>query len=137
MPLPPSRCQAEAPFACMQTSHLLNHQPICSAVCPAICPPQPSLLLRHTVVSWASHGPMLKERDCIIFYIKRERHFCISTATCSRARRLTGTSSCQALTGCRVNAAYTCSYVCWPQNDKTLLPSKQHLCYQVPPTYSC
>lgn len=46
-------------------------------------------------------------------------------------------SSCHILTGYTVNAADTCSYARWPQNNKTLLPSKQHLCYQIPPTYSC
>lgn len=56
---------------------------------------------------------------------------------CPRARVLTGMWSCQALTGHIVNAADTSSYACWPQNDETLLPSKQHLCYQIPPTYSC
>lgn len=52
-----------APFTCTQTPHLLNHQPICLA----ICPPQPCLLLRCAAVSRASHGPRLKQRDCIIF----------------------------------------------------------------------
>lgn len=51
---------------------------------------------------------------------------------CSGARRFTGTSSHWGT----VNAADTRTCSCWPQNDKTLLPSKQHCC-QILPTYCC
>lgn len=60
-------------------------------ICSAICLPQHSLPLHQALLCWKSHGSVLRERDCSIFLIKRERQFWICVTTCSGAPRLTRT----------------------------------------------